>query len=170
MSWDQCRLIDSAIHQASEIASTPFQDAEPSWSSEAALALLLINLKDALITLKAMGHPITFTDDISDGKNITDLIATMRNTICHIGSPQRLFDAARNNSLTFGRVHGAGILLKTETLEIGSPYSDDVAFFYGPHRIFLVRHIYRAIREADKAFARVADCHNYQRRPRYDRS
>lgn len=159
MSWELCRVVDNSLNACERIATTAFQDAEPSWVAEAALALLLINLKDALLSLNRLGHRVSFTDDIDRG-DITDLVATMRNAICHNGSPLRMF--GNGSVISFARMHGAGTLMQFGDLVLGSPYDDDVAFFYGTNRVFLIRHLYRAIREAQQTFRLVASDFNYK--------
>lgn len=147
MTWQLCRVVDGSVRRCIEIASTGFYDASPTWISEAAFALLLINLRDALGIADRLGRRIDFTDDLPIGRDITDAVADMRNAICHNGSPLRMFDPDNRNSLSFGRMVGAGTLLKTDELELSNPYPDDVAFFYGKQRLLLKRHIYRAIEE-----------------------
>ena len=115
--------------------------------AEASFALLMINMKDFLHILRVDGQRISFTDDVPDGRDVTDLITDMRNAICHIGSADRHF--APGSTLSFGRMSGQGILVKMGDLELGNPYQDDVAFFYGKHRVFLKRHAHRATQEAN---------------------
>lgn len=162
MSKQLCRVIDLSLRMCEGIARTPFQDAKVSWQSEAALALLLINLKDVLGALKTLGHRIDFNDDVDGGGDITDLVANMRNAICHNGSPLRMFDPENNNSLSFNVITGKLTLMQIGDFVIGNPYPDDVAFFYGRLRILLVRQIYRAIREARTVFPVVAAKHGYK--------
>lgn len=140
----------------------PFHNARPDWCVEASLALLLINLKDVLAALNRLGHRITFQDDIDGGDDITDLVANMRNAICHNGSPLRMLDAQSENIVSFCRIEGQGTLMKINDIELGNPYQDDVAFFYGRHRILLVRHINRVIREAEREFQCVAQMFGYR--------
>ena len=162
MSKQLCRVIDTSLQMCERIASTPFQTARIPWQSEAALALLLINLKDVLGALKTLGHRIDFDDDIDGGGDITDLVADMRNAICHNGSPLRMFDPANNNSLSFVVVIGEGTVMQIGDYVIANPYQDDVAFFYGKFRILLRRQIHRAIREAKRVFPVVASQHGYR--------
>lgn len=161
MNWEQCTIINRSLDVCKRIASTNFYGAEPSWISEAALALLLINLKDALQLLDRLGERISFDDEIEDAGDVTDLVAKMRNAICHIGSPHRLVDSQSRISLSFGTAIGKCALASINGKELANPHGDDVAFFYGALRIYLKRHIHRAISEADATLVRLAKKHGH---------
>lgn len=145
MTEDQARLAGQALQSVKEIISVDFTRTNPRWISEAAFALLMIHLKDALQLLKLSGQRVDFTDDVTAG-DVTDLISNMRNAICHIGSPLRRI--GNQGTLSFCTAFGKGVLLSTPTLTLENPYEDDVAFFYGEHRVFLRRHIHRSYAEA----------------------
>ncbi|KQZ29135.1 hypothetical protein ASD50_18255 [Mesorhizobium sp. Root552] len=113
---------------------------------EAAFALLMVSMKDALQILHASSMRVSFTDDIPEG-DVTNLITNMRNAICHVGSPLRHLDK-NNNTLSLDTAIGAGCLMEIDGVELSNPYADDVAFFYGKHRVLLKRHCHRAFSEA----------------------
>ncbi|MHC2791927.1 hypothetical protein ACVINZ_000939 [Mesorhizobium jarvisii] len=144
----QARDAGQALSSAGKILATDFYQANPSWVGEAAFALLMINMKDALQFMAKIDMRIAFTDDISEGGDVTDLISNMRNAICHVGSKLRHMDQ-NSNTLSFGVAVGAGTLLQGPCYQLANPYADDVAFFYGKHRALLKRHCLRAYQEAD---------------------
>ncbi len=45
----------------------------------------MINMKDFLHILRVDGQRISFTDDVPDGRDVTDLITDMRNAIVILG-------------------------------------------------------------------------------------
>lgn len=146
MDQDAAHLVGQSLYTSRQILETEFYNAKPSWVAEAAFALLMVSMKDALQILAKSNLRVSFTDDIPVG-DITDLISNMRNAICHVGSPLRHMDEY-NNTLSFGVAIGAAGLISGPDYELSNPYADDVAFFYGKHRVFLKRHCHRACKEA----------------------
>lgn len=116
--------------------------------AESAFIEILIRLHDLLQLLDGEGKRITFTDDvdIQNGVNdITDLVSKLRNAVCHVRSGNRRIDT---NTFVFNRFIGHvpnGI--KMGAIVMGCNYKDDIAFYYGPYRIYLNRHIKKLIAE-----------------------
>jgi len=160
MTEDQARGLALSLTRIFEVLKTNFQDVNPRFFAEGAFMLLMVNLNDVLRGLSAAELRVNFNDDLTKG-DVTDLIANVRNAICHVGSPQRHVDE-NSNSLSFCVMVGAGVLAKINDIEIGNPYQDDVAFFYGKYRVLLKRHIHKAFVEATKRLKDKANTENWQ--------
>ena len=116
----------------------------------AAFIEALIALRDLMYKCQKYGSRIAFNDDVmvSAGiSDITDLIKYVRDALCHPDSENHYVEG-ENIKATFNVIFGAGTLVKLANFEQTNPYSDDVCFFFGSQRIFLRRHIIRALEEA----------------------
>src|SRR5205085_1874649 len=110
---------------------------------------LILSLHDLLQILRLREHRIVFTDDVPDGQDITDLVSKVRNAIAHPSSPENLLDKDSHLKFLFNAIYGQGspiVLPGAEAFK--SDYSDDVAFFFGEHRLYLQRHLWRLLNEA----------------------
>jgi len=111
---------------------------------------IILKLDDLLQKFRILKKRINFTDDISRG-DITDLVNKIRNAICHLNSGENLLDKKYQIKFVFNMLVG-----KTNAIILGkdviakSDYDDDIAFFYGEHRIYFKRHILRALEESIK--------------------
>jgi len=132
---------------------------------ESAIIEMIIRLNDLLEAANKIKR-VTFSDDVNlfPGvvKDITDAVKKVRDVICHLrgdgqfiapdGSPKKRGQKLKSGEVfyqvRFNAVWGKGILFKDSTLTMESEYDDDVCFFYGPHRLYLKRHIIRASEEA----------------------
>ena len=119
--------------------------------TQSAFIELLIRLNYILQELSKKGRRATWTDDVLTGntiKDITDLVNSLRNAACHSDSPRNY---VTNTSIKFvfntfiGRSPNAVQIGKDQFL--GNEYEDDIAFYYGDKRIYLVRHIKRLLEE-----------------------
>ena len=147
------RDIDDDIHRIETVLATNIF--EPQNSNQplltAAITEVIICLNDFLQKLKDFGFPVTFTDDvpiIDDIEDITDLTNKIRNALVHISSKTHFL----NEHVKTGR---NVIYYQKTTNNIvlgGTPlvcdYDDDVCFFFGKIKIYLHRHILRALAEA----------------------
>ena len=119
---------------------------------EAAVVQVLICLNDMLQKVSSQGRRINFNDDVGAvvGKeaDVTSLINACRNAACHISSPNQKL---ATNTLAFnvfaGHVPNA---MKIGDVVLGCDYDDDIAINYGPMRVYLKRHVWRAFEEARK--------------------
>lgn len=110
---------------------------------------LMICLHDLLQKCNAENVRITFTDHMdvtSDISDITDLVAKIRNAVCHITS--ELHMASDNVRFSFNVAYGQVNVAQIGDIKLKSDFPDDVAFFFGTLRIYLKRHIIRAFLEA----------------------
>lgn len=81
-------------------------------------------------------------------KDITDLVNNLRNAACHSDSS---INYISNSGIKFvfntvvGKFPNAFKI--GENISLGNEYQDDIAFYYGEKRIYLVRHIKRLLEE-----------------------
>ena len=122
---------------------------------QSAFIELMICLNDLLAKAKKETLRINFTDDvvISTGiKDVTDLVAVIRNAACHIPSQTRYADDSENRIMfytVYGRQPAAFLFEKTGQI-LGCNYDDDIAFLYGNQKIYFQRHIRRAFAEVSE--------------------
>lgn len=137
---DVTALINTGVFDAQVLR--PFQ--EPVFVS------LIIKLNDLLQKLCKLSHRVNFTEDISHG-DVTDLVNKIRNAICHIDSDENILDKGSQLKFVFNMVIGKlNVIAIGDDVKASSDYDDDVAFFYGTHRIYLKRHIIRTLQEVQK--------------------
>jgi len=116
---------------------------------QSAFTELMICLNDLLQKSKNEGLRIAFTDNVDitpDISDITDLVNTIRNAVCHIHSPSHML--TDTIKFTFNTAYGKGAVAKINDIVITSDFPDDIAFFFGKERIYMKRHIHRAFLEA----------------------
>lgn len=119
--------------------------------TQSAFIELLIRLNYVLQELRKANKRIDWTDDVQTDtsiKNITDLINNLRNAVCHSDS-KRNYVSDTNIKFVFntfaGKCPNAVQIGQNKTL--GNDYADDIAFYYGDKRVYLVRHIKRLLEE-----------------------
>lgn len=112
----------------------------------------LICLRDLMYKTAKYAHRIDFSDDVTvrgDVKDVTSLIKYVRDALCHPDSDNHYVES-NNIKATFNVMAGKGVLLKIGDFEQSNPYDDDLCFFFGSQRIFLKRHILRALDESKR--------------------
>lgn len=117
---------------------------------QSAFIELLIRARDLMAKTEQLASRITFDDDViktSQVKDVTDLITFVRDAACHPESDKHFLEP-KNIKATFLVAYGKCNLAQFGELSLKSDYEDDVCFFYGPQRIYLHRHILRAVDEA----------------------
>ncbi|MFA5947084.1 MAG: hypothetical protein WC813_03605 [Patescibacteria group bacterium] len=122
--------------------------AEPSFVS------IILKMHDLLQKLNALGHRVDFKDDVENG-DITDLISKVRNAICHLDSPENLLDKDAQIKFVFCMAYGKANLVQIGEKCAQSEYEDDIAFFYGEHRVYLKRHIFKLVHETKNVYERL---------------
>jgi hypothetical protein len=139
--------IETLITNCRKVISGDFWKGD-SYRPTAAVTYLLINLSDLLQRLDKLGYRVAFSDETNPCKDVTELVLKMRNAACHAG-PERALDPRTSISLgimwprthqTFG---GGGVL--------ENPHDDDIAFWIGRYRLYLNRHMKRALNDAIEA-------------------
>ena len=119
--------------------------------TQSAFIEILVWLNYVLQELSKNNSRIIWSDDIQTDqkiKDITDLVNNLRNAACHSDSPRNYIS---NSSIKFVFNTFAGKCPNAvkigENISLGNEYEDDVAFYYGDKRIYLVRHIKKLLEE-----------------------
>lgn len=113
---------------------------------------LLVGLRHLMYMTEKFGSRISFTDDViitPAVKDIADLIRLVRNAVCHPELTHHWLvpnQVKATFTIAYGKV-GQLILMQGVNCPT-SDYTDDVAFMFGLHRIYLRRHIVRAFEQA----------------------
>ncbi len=119
--------------------------------TQSAFIEILVRLNYILQELSTKNSRITWTDSVQIDQNIkdiTDLINNLRNAACHSDSPRNYIG---NSNIKFifntfvGRCPNAVKI--GENISLGNEYQNDIAFYYGDKKIYLVRHIKRLLEE-----------------------
>lgn len=117
---------------------------------ESALMELLIRLRDLMAKSAKFVKPVEFSDDIivtNSVKNVSEAIKFIRDAMCHIDSKNHNYREC-NARLSYNVVYGKCNIIKIGNVEIKSEYDNDVCFFFGEQKLYLLRHIQRAYEEA----------------------
>lgn len=122
--------------------------------TQSAFIELLVRLNYVLQELSKKHHRITWTHDIlinQEIKDITDLVNNLRNAACHSDS-LRNYISNSNIKFVFNTFVGKcpNAVKIGENISLGNEYQDDIAFYYGDKRVYLVRHIKRLLEELPK--------------------
>lgn len=134
---DVKNLLNTGVFDA--LVLRPFQ--EPVFIS------IILKLNDLLQKYNQLGKRINFADDIPSG-DITDLVRNIRNAICHLDSDENLLDSEAQIKFVFNIIIGKGKAIKIgDKVAAKSDYDDDIAFFYGEHRLYFKRHLLRVLSE-----------------------
>ena len=101
--------------------------------------------------LSKKNNRIIWEDDVQADQNIkdiTDLVNNLRNAACHSDSPRNYISDTSIKFVfnTFAGKCPNAVKIGKDIL-LGSEYEDDVAFYYGDKRIYLVRHIKKLLVE-----------------------
>jgi len=118
--------------------------------TQSAFIEILVRLNYLLQKLSKKNNRIIWADDVQTDQNIkdiTDLVNNLRNAACHSDSPRNYIS---NSSIKFvfntfvGKSPNA---VQIGNISLGNEYQDDIAFYYGDKRIYLVRHIKKLLDE-----------------------
>lgn len=141
--------IRSNIQTISTLLNTGvFSSLELRIFQEPVFVSIILKLDDLLQKFRILNQRINFKNDIYSG-DITDLVNKIRNAICHLNSDENLLDRETQTKFVFNLLVGKVNAVKIgENIVAKSDYDDDIAFFYGEHRIYLQRHLIRVLNEA----------------------
>jgi len=78
-------------------------------------------------------------------KDITSAVRYVRDAACHIESDNYLLDG--KTVFYFNIAYGKGKIANISGKELVSDYENDVCFFFGDQKLYLNRHIIRALNE-----------------------
>jgi hypothetical protein len=110
---------------------------------ESAFIEVMIRARDALeklkianrsIGLEIMSETVWDSDSGLEELSVYCVIKWVRDAMCHVESDNNL---VAENVFSFNVVYGKGVFMG----EMKSDYADDVAFFFGPVRLYLNRHL-----------------------------
>ena len=122
---------------------------------QSAFTEAMILLHDILQQSAKLADRIDFDDHVLDTegtKDITDLVAKVRGACCHLGSKSRRIRDTQSLS-AFNVVAGKCTGMSLGGVQMGCEFDDDVACWFGGHRIYIGRHILRAFDEAKVAIS-----------------
>lgn len=156
--------IQKAFNRIQQILDTHVLD-QPDQNplQESAFIEILIRLDELLAVVNKLGKRISFTHDLKlfpNVRDITDTIKACRHAVCHVRGRHQLANATGNPKpehtplkpsdyhVEFNAAWGKGVLFETLNFKLESDHNDDIAIFYGAHRLYLKRHIIRAFQEA----------------------
>ena len=142
--------IERNIRRVTELLDTEALNS-PNVFQESVLIEVMVKLHDLLQTLSQLGYRINFTEDVVEG-DVTDLVSKIRNLACHSESEGHFLDKEHHVKFTFNVSYGKGNLAIINGRELTSDYDDDVCFFFGEQKIYLKRHILRALQEAQEKY------------------
>lgn len=119
--------------------------------TQSAFIELLIRLNYVLQELSKANKRIDWADDVqidTNIKDITDLINNLRNAACHSDS-KRNYVSDTSIKFVFNTFAGKcpNAVQIGQNKMLGNDYADDIAFYYGDKRVYLVRHIKRLLEE-----------------------
>lgn len=141
--------VSAAYFSIEKVLRSGVLDQQRSPLFEAAITSLLINLNDLLQKAKDVGSRVAFQDDVDVPGNptadVTDLINKARNAACHLPSALQSVGWGRIRMNVYIGYCPRALVTPTETY--GCDYADDVAVQYGPLRVYIGRHILRALIE-----------------------
>jgi len=119
--------------------------------TQSAFIEILVRLDYILQELSKKNKRIIWGNDVQIDQNIkdiTDLVNNLRNAACHNNSSRNYIS---NSSIKFVFNTFAGKCPNAvqigQNISLGNEYQDDVAFYYGDKRIYLVRHIKKLLEE-----------------------
>lgn len=133
------------------ISSNIFNDPQNPFFKSALIHLLIIS-RDLTHKSYLKGKTIDFTDDViitNKVPNVTFLIKYARDAVCHVDSNNHVLSKENNIIFSYNVMHGKGSLAQIGDLTLSSDYEDDICIFFGEQKIYLVRHIIRAVQEAE---------------------
>ena len=140
------QILNSNVFQPAN-ASNPLQ--------QSAFIDLMICMRDLMHKAEKYTRRIDFKDDVLTSgyvKDVTDAITAVRDACCHIDSFKKSFDENGNRG-EYMVAYGKCNLLKIDDFEARGEYEDDIAVFYGRNRIYIRRHIIRALEQAHAQLA-----------------
>jgi hypothetical protein len=120
--------------------------------TKSAFTEVMICLRDLLHKTETYGTRISFTDDVTitpQIKDVTALVNFIRDALCH--------HHVYNHWVVPGQLKASFITLygkrsyspfQDYDIVFESAHDDDVCFFFGLQKIYLRRHIVRAVKEA----------------------
>lgn len=119
---------------------------------EAAVVHLLINLNDLVQKAAHDEKRIAATEHVqvtAKVADVTDLIRTCRNAAVHMRSP---LQEISSNRIRFAVIVGKGTAMEIDNVPLESEFTDEIAIFYGAHRLYLQRNVHATLRLIEQAY------------------
>jgi len=126
---------------------------------QSAFIEILIRLNYILQELSKKGSRVIWSDGIQvthNIKDITDLVNNLRNAVCHSDSGRNYISDTDTKfvfNVCAGKCPNAIRIGENKTL--GNMYEDDIAFYYGDKKIYLIRHIKKLLQELPNKISRL---------------
>lgn len=132
---------------------------------QSCLIEIIILLRDLLSKADKLRLRIDFDDDvikmsnpfysykgrIKEIKDVTDVVTFFRDAMCHVDSRNRFLSPTVNFS--FNVLYPKAKVTFTKTgIVLENIYEDENAYYYGPQRIYINRHLKRAFMEVVEKF------------------
>lgn len=131
---------------------------------QSCLIEIIILLRDLLAKADKLNLRIAFDDDVikmsnpfysykgrvKEIKDVTDVVSFFRDAMCHVDSKNRYL--GENIYFAFNKI---GVKHKVEIspgVVLENPYDDEIAYYYGPQRIYINKHLKRAFKEVVEKF------------------
>ncbi|VVE52234.1 hypothetical protein PMO31116_04733 [Pandoraea morbifera] len=152
--WRERNAVDASIQECEKLFATGIfsGDGVDSPFFKSATIHLLIVLNDLLQKADKVGRRVSFVDDVAPADEINDvttLINSCRNAACHIPSKEKAF---QGNTFDFNVFVGKSPnAVGANGAVFGSDYEDDIAVQFGSRRLYLGRHLLRALNEVTAA-------------------
>ncbi|VVD75150.1 hypothetical protein PAQ31011_00828 [Pandoraea aquatica] len=149
------RQIHDSIRECAELISSKALNPENVGTPlfRPAVTYVLILLNDILQAADDAGMRVSFTDDIKPtdaADDVTTLINKCRNAACHIRSKEKSFGPVTFSfCVVVGRYPQA---MEVDGVSVGCDYDDDIGVHFGSRRVYIRRHMIRAIKEAAEKF------------------
>ena len=118
--------------------------------TQSAFIEILIHLNYILQKLSSENSRVTWFDDVQTNqkiKDITDLVNDLRNAACHSESPKNYISNSNTKFVFNIFIGNCPNAIQIGNIFLGNDYQNDIAFYYGDKRIYLVRHIKRLLEE-----------------------
>lgn len=146
-AWMRASDIQSSVSRCADLFNSGVFNSNSSAGVlfESAVTLLLIHLNDLLQKAKTDGKRISFVDDIEITETIsdvTDLVRACRYAACHVPSGEHKIESGKFTFCVASGYGPTGFVINGK--EMGSDYADDIAVYYGKHRLYLKRHLLRS--------------------------
>ncbi len=111
---------------------------------QAAFTEIMIHLRDLLVKAETYGVRVIFTEYLDlgpDQTDVTDVICAVRDCCCQTDTDDHRLSG---DHASYDCIVGIGTLTKDDGVELESEYQDDIAYFYGGHRLYLRRNMLKS--------------------------
>lgn len=140
--WEEAGQIMGGLSELNRIRSSgilsPLQSGHHLFRS--ALTMSLICLSDLLTKMKISGHAVE-TNDERGATDLLDVISSARNAACHV-TTKKVQVGPSQVRFAVSRGPDAGMMM--HGIQLGCPFPDEVAVFFGETCVYLYRDLLAA--------------------------